>query len=1016
MSQEFIDRLYNIAYSGSTEEFKNNINFFNEFCHNLSSIRNFDEKSFAIIKVILNNQELMENEYLVSNILDTLKYTQERICWQISQSKENSIDDLDVVLNELNKYKDIKTLVTNPNYAVNNSINQSSINQYSNSQIYIYYVDSLMKILSTNYLTISKDKSDEIMNLIYNDGWLNDLLTGKIQNSMLNRDLIDKYIQRVLSIKEFVSPESISDDKLVKAIINYNIKDPKLINNLISYLSPSKLMNIFDNKMDNLINFIVNADYMDEQYKGSLIANIVNKYSNEDNYEYLLDLLQTEVMNNPLVSKMINDKSKEMIINFAKNDSIKDWKSVYYLLDSGVLDKNFISNAMSLNGARKGKVKLKALEAGILEENDYDIKIDVLESDESKLSKMEKYNLTGQIVDYNIAMDLLKKYFNGQVQLSMEATKAIVRSITIEELSKNGLENVGVLFDNLQKVNGSFNETDRGNYISISMSQIEKMLDSNAKLEDRLDIFITMFHEMRHAQKHNNIYNNQFDYNSYFMLKELIIEEYDSNYYSSNYRLILEEIDARQDSYETTLNFFKKNFPELENAVSNVVQKQNENYDYAEYNEKKFTITNKKEFVNQIFDKIISLHPELLEEYPVLQLEYNLDGNIKKIDEINVQENYAPVLLNQIIEKRFGKTVYQQVSNLSDARMQIMSQTPYPIFGLEKVSDKDFQTILLHFNNSTQKEPLRMYECIFLTLKNNPQYDDITEKTAQLFEILAEEKRVETSYVSLWGQKYNQTDSDVVEINEIPHRIVKTSKPYHTLGNYSITLSDIYSYRISKGTDKIPETLDLKINSPTVVEIKKYETLSKDLATVGMTLPKNNNSVVDKAAALITQTEKENQAVYEALKFTISDKINGILSNVRYTHLNSLSDPIVEKKLRDLTQLLTKGSSVYDIESAELRLSEVTSAVEGIIDLYNKEQEKEKAKEEIRKKNQEKIQALQELKQEALEHHTYNPLYTDEELKEMHPEEIDDRDLLKQALTELDNFSQDESVVSGKSR
>ena len=122
-----------------------------------------DEKSFTILKVILNNHELLGNEYLVSNILDSLRYMQERVCWQVSQSKETSLNDLDTVISELNRYKDIKDLVSNPNYEINNSINQSSVNQYANSQIYVYYVDSLMRILSGNYLTIPKEKSDEIL-------------------------------------------------------------------------------------------------------------------------------------------------------------------------------------------------------------------------------------------------------------------------------------------------------------------------------------------------------------------------------------------------------------------------------------------------------------------------------------------------------------------------------------------------------------------------------------------------------------------------------------------------------------------------------------------------------------------------------------------------------------------------------------------------------------------------------------------------------------------------------------
>ena len=998
MQQELIDKLYAIAISGSAEEFKNSIQLFNNFCQGLSSVRTLDEKSFTILKVILNNHELLENEYLVSNILDSLRYMQERVCWQVSQSKEASLNDLDTVLSELNRYKDIKDLVSNPNYEINNSINQSSVNQYANSQIYVYYVDSLMRILSSNYLTIPKEKSDEIMDLIYNDGWLNDLLEGKIQNSMLNRDLIDKYIQRILAIKEFVSPENISDDKLVSAITNYKIKDPKLLSNLISYLTPSKLMSIFDYEMDKAIGFIVGADYMDEQFKGQLINNIIQKYLNEDNYGYLFDLLQTDMISNPLVSMIINDKTKESIMNFALNDSIMDWKNVYFLLDNNILDKNFISNSMALHGVRKGGVKYRALEAGLLTEEDFEMTINSNDTDEVKLSKMEKYNLTGRVVDYHTSLDLLNKYFNGQIQLSMESTKAIVRSIIKQQLEKNDVRDVNVLFDNLQQTNGSFNEKNRGNYISISMRQIEKMLDPKTKKEDRFDLFITMFHEMRHAVKHNNIENNQFDYNTYFMLKEQIIREHDADYYNSNYRLILEEIDAREESYGATLSFFKENFPSLEGIVADVIKGKIENHDYSEYSEKKFSITNKKELVSQIFDKIISLHPELLQEYPVLQLEYHPDGRIKTPAEMIVSGNYDIELVNQIKAKRYvqhdavQKVQEQKTStSMSDIRNQITALLPYSVYGLEKVSDKDLETIMLRYNNSTLKEPLRMYECMFLTLKNNPRYDDVTEKVAQLFETLAEEKRVETSHVSLWGKQHNPYDPDIVEINEVPYRVVRTSKPYHTLGNYAITLSDVYSYRISKGMATIPETLNLKISSPKTVNITKYESLRQDLESAGMVLPKYNNAVV--------------KSVFDGLVASISNKTNGILSNARYTHLTTISDPIVQKQLQDITAKLKKGNSVYDIESAEARLAEVTILVDSIIAMYNKQQEREQEKAQVRINNQARIQALQDMKRQATEKHTYNPIYTDDELQAMHPEQIDDRELLKQALAELGGTS-----------
>jgi len=655
MNQEFIDKLYFISIMDNNIEFKNNIKLFREFYSQILSYRKIDEKIYSVMKMILKNYKLMDNEYCVSEILDILLFYQEKICFKITQSKDTSLEDLDLILKELKQYEIIKDMVSEY-YYTENIINKFSINKYCNSEIYVYYIDALTKILSNNYLIISKDKSDEIMNLIYNNGWLNNLMNGKIKNSMLNRDLILKYVQRILTIKEFVSDEELSEDKLVSSIINCKIKDKKLLENLFNYLSPLKLISIFDYDVKKLFDFVLNIDYLDDYYKFTLLYKFVYKCLDEDNYDWLFDILKSDIINNSLVSKIFDDEIKQKIIKFALNDSIKEKSSVYYLLDNDVFDYNLICNSMMMYGD-DDRIKLELLKTGFLKEDDYQVLIDKKDLDLVKLQKIKKYNLTGRIIDCDIVIDLLDKYFNGEIKLSLESVKGIVRGIICGYLNKNGISDVKVLFNNVDRANGSFVEIERGKYISINIRQIEKFLDPKVKLENRFDLFITMFHEMRHAIKSDNIKNNIFDYNTYFMLKEKIIRNYDLNYYSSNYRMILEEIDARSDSYLEVHNFFKENFPMFESIIGSMIETKIENYDYREYNEKKFSITDRKEYVSLIFDKIISMRPELIERYPVLQLEYNLDGSVKDRDDIYDNGNYDIELIDKIIMYRYGNNL-----------------------------------------------------------------------------------------------------------------------------------------------------------------------------------------------------------------------------------------------------------------------------------------------------------------------------------------------------------------------
>lgn len=645
--EELIDSLYNICKTNSKEALYNNKELFQQFFYQFKGIYKFDERIYLIFKTILNNNDLTDTEYRISEIIDFIKFYQEKICWQNSQKKDTTIDDVNNMLRELKEYKNILDIVTNPNFNSLNSINQNSINLYKNSEIFIYYTDALTRILSTNYLSFTKEKCDEIMNLIYDSNWLNQIIEGAKQNSMLDRDLIYKYISRMIPIKEFLSKEKISDDILIKAITTGKIKDKKMIFNLIKELTPIKIINIFDNKVENLLEFILTIDYIDETERLTILNNLIGKCLNENYYSIILGILESKYKDNNIVSMVITDDIKEKVISYAKNDSLTDNEDIDYLLNQNITEVNFISNIMNIDTPRS---KQEIIRMGLIEEKYFHIEIQEEDQEELLKKKIELYNITGKIINYDLAISLLNKYFNKEIKLGIEEMKAIIRSIITEELKNKGID-YKVLFIESEIINGECNY--KYNYISINNMLIRNFLSRENTTEKDYKLFITMFHEMRHAIQNNNMKNNIYDYNTYFMLKEEIISEYDSNYYESNYKMYLMEIDAREGGLKDSLDYFNRTFPTFSPIIKEIHDKQIEEYEYIDYNKKEFSITKKEEIIDRIFDRIIAIHPELLEKYPILKIEYNENGMPRKQEEISKMIEYNQEITTNILKNRF---------------------------------------------------------------------------------------------------------------------------------------------------------------------------------------------------------------------------------------------------------------------------------------------------------------------------------------------------------------------------
>lgn len=640
-----IDNLYEISQDDSIENFEKNLTLYNMFLYNSSgfSVSGFDEKRYKIAYTILNNYNLIDDKFRISDLIEQLQIWQEKVCFRIAQNKDATTDDIDKILEQVRRYNEIKKILEGVIIDEQDSLIKNSINSYLNSDIFIQYLDALTNILSKNYLTIDNGKCNEIIKLIENDNWFNGYLQGKFKNNMLYRDLDLKYIKRILSIKEFITDEDVTDDILVDSIINNKVKDLRLIENLIRELNSNKLLSIFNYDIKKLIEFILNIDYVDDFQKTRLIGYVFNKYLNQDDYQCIFNILLSHLNNTKMIN-LFTEEVKEQLFRYALNDSVMDTNIILYMLENNIYNDNFISNCMNIKGVNRFKIQQKLKSMNLINQEI------VNKNDINELVK--NYNLNGMVIDYDFAINLLDLHLSNQMELDKESLKGVIRSIITKTLAEKNIENVGIMFNNINGVGGSYNNEYSKKYICINETQIDKFLNLSIKSEDKFDLFITMFHEITHAIQQKNIEDNKYDFNTYFMLKEDIIKEYDMNYYDSNYKIMLEEIDARRGGIDITCDFFSTNFPKLAPIIKQSLDFKREHFDYEDYNKKHFSISEKEVLVNAIFDKIISVHPNILEQYPILQLEYSKEGKPKNINDMDLGQNKE--LIQQIYFSRYG--------------------------------------------------------------------------------------------------------------------------------------------------------------------------------------------------------------------------------------------------------------------------------------------------------------------------------------------------------------------------
>jgi hypothetical protein len=143
-----------------------------------------------------------------------------------------------------------------------------------------------------------------------------------------------------------------------------------------------------------------------------------------------------------------------------------------------------------------------------------------------------------------------------------------------------------------------------------------------------LRILETLFHECTHILQFKGMRDGDMSDELFMLYKEEILREISVGYYSNNYHGISFEQDARVNGTGELANFLETFFPYMQNAIDSFRNKSIMEKE-QEFKSKVLFELSDKLSVDEILEKVISINPGILEQYPLLNREFNKDGSRK---------------------------------------------------------------------------------------------------------------------------------------------------------------------------------------------------------------------------------------------------------------------------------------------------------------------------------------------------------------------------------------------------
>ena len=584
---EILDQL--IKSDSSPVTFQNNQELFSKFFLHDMSIRYGGRKVMNIYNYLLSLNQPDALHYVYLQIFNDFTYYEQYVTQSIYMLKTEANDLYVDTLEELIAYYNLLKGYA-LKYNIPNLINE---NQFVRD-----YTGAMMILLNKGFFKLSTENIKKMINYIKDNSYLqNVLINGYMDFKFLDQEYIIDYVERFLINSDLIG--NIDNDFLLMAIKRGRIKDKNLFLKILDKININFLDLILDNGASSFGD-ILELTFPNINDRIEIFKKFYQKFLEAKEYSYLL----TFIVGDERSKDYLSEEEEKLILN--KN-------RLYY--PTYTVDED-IEYFLSTNPQ------------GLLLAN---LKENLKRNDWSKETNQKVREQTKNVSDLCMRSETVIPLFNLAFKnrtgkLTFIHLFAALKRMIIEYLHD---DSVIVYLTHLEGEWGTSFPED--GVIKINVLNVKKMFDCNNYEEnpEAIHILDTIFHEARHIMQYRLMQKNDMSPEIYEQYKEGVLKSLNVDYYNQNYEETLSEIDARLTGAKMLVDFLKTYYPNMINCIK---------YYEAIVKKEEQRIIHKKSVlelsddvtVDEALEKIIAVNPKLLEKYPGLQREYELDGTKKE--------------------------------------------------------------------------------------------------------------------------------------------------------------------------------------------------------------------------------------------------------------------------------------------------------------------------------------------------------------------------------------------------
>lgn len=463
--------------------------------------------------------------------------------------------------------------------------------------------ESMIVYLNKKFFTTDIEDIKYMINKIQNNAFINRIIESSSKHNYLNKSYVFQYISRFLFTREFLNLGSLEGDSFLNAFKNGKIHNREVIAKIIKYINLDHFDSVFEYGISSFLD-ILDKTFKDDNYTKHVLFNgLCERIKKEEDYYLLFSLL----VNDERASEYISDEDKKIILRYVTNNYPvgMDDDEVMFLLNNNPHSVTLLNLKEELSTATwEDETKATIIHLGNNVKNDSNF-------------------------DTETAIKVLNNVFEGKEDSPVNvffAFKRIIKDYLNDESIKIYLDG-----DSGNVLGCAMHED---NVIKISAQGILKLMSCKDfhKHPKAIGYLATIFHEARHIIQHKSMERKDMPDYIYDLYKENLIRDLISNYYKDNYYNFTLEYDARLVSYFRTIDFLNKYFPELKECEKWLLDKALLETQKKDNSRIIFKLGNKVT-VDEALEKLVAINPGLVEENPLLQREFTLNG-IRKTNEV----------------------------------------------------------------------------------------------------------------------------------------------------------------------------------------------------------------------------------------------------------------------------------------------------------------------------------------------------------------------------------------------